>query len=176
MTMKYLIAALLTLYLGLASADAQVSANTQLMHAGTLSLDFPPGWRFAPGDHRAEGHGPDGEFVIMNYRTLKPGVPPEVTAEHWKELKGLAEGKMPGLAAKHGNEVRRPFNETWTKDGRVQYSTVSQGKQFFKDYYFLQYMLGSPRMLAYMTVEGYGNAEEAARRFERILATQRWDE
>jgi hypothetical protein len=30
--------------------------------------------------------------------------------------------------------------------------------------------------VVYITVEGYGRAAEANSRFEKILATQRWDE
>jgi hypothetical protein len=82
---------------------------------------------------------------------------------------------MPGLADKNG-EVLRPLTETALPESRVQFSTVSQGRKAFQDYYFLQYLLGSSRSMVYITVEGYGVASEAADRFEKILATQRWDE
>jgi hypothetical protein len=171
--MRFLIAALLIAYVSVAGA-----ADNPMLRSGTLTLELTPEWQFTPGPEpqRAEGRGPQGEFVIMNYRTLLPGAPADVVEHHWQTIRGFATEKMPGVAAAHKNEVRRPLTETALPGGRVQFSTVSQGRKMFRDYYFLQYLLGSPRSLVYMTVEGYGNAEEAARRFERILATQQWNE
>jgi hypothetical protein len=169
--MRFLIAVFLALFVSVANA-----ADNPGLRTDTLTLVFTPEWRFTPGPHRAEGHGPQGEFVIMTYRTLLPDAPADVVEHHWKTIRGFATEKMPGIAASHRNEVRRPLTEIALPDGRVQFSTVSQGKKMFRDYYFLQYLLGSRRSMVYMTVEGYGNAEEAAERFERILATQQWNE
>jgi hypothetical protein len=169
--MRFLIAAFLAVLVSVAGA-----ADNPVLRTDTLTLVFTPEWRFTPGPQRAEGHGPQGECVIMNYRTLLPGAPADVVAHHWQTIRGFATEKMPGIAASHQNEVRQPLTETALPDGRVQFSTVSQGKKMFRDYYFLQYLLGSRRSLVYVTVEGYGNAEEAAQRFQRILATQQWNE
>jgi hypothetical protein len=171
MQMRFLLAVFLAVCAGCTSA-----ADNPVLRTDTLTLEFTPEWKFTPGQQRAEGHGPQGEFVIMNYRTLSPGAPADAVAKHWQTLKGFATEKMPGIATSHKQEVLRPLTETALPDGRVQFSTVSKGKKMFKDYYFLQYLLGSNRSMVYMTVEGYGNAEEAAQRFERILATQQWNE
>jgi hypothetical protein len=169
--MRLLIAAFLAVFVCLAGA-----ADNPVLRTGSLTLTFEPEWQFTPGQQRAEGHGPQGEFVIMNYRTLLPNAPADVVEHHWQTIRGFAAKKMPGIAAAHMNEVRRPLTETPLPEGRVQFSTVSQGKKMLRDYYFLQYLLGSQRSMVYMTVEGYGNAEAAAQRFERILATQQWTE
>jgi hypothetical protein len=169
--MRFLIAALLAVLLGVAGA-----AEDPVVRTGALTLAFIPGWRITPEPQRAEGHGPQGEFLIMNYRTLAPDAPPDAADRLRQTLKGFATEKMPGIAAAHKNEVRRPLTETPLPGGRVEFSTVSQGKKMFRDYYFLQYLLGSQRSSVYITVEGYGDAEEAAQRFERILATQQWSD
>jgi hypothetical protein len=169
--MKFLIAVFLAVIVSMAGA-----ADNPVVRTGTLSLVFSPEWQITAGTQHVEGRGPQGEFMIMNYLNLPPDAPADAVERHWQVIRGFANDKMPGIAASHQNEVRRPLTETALPDGRVQFSTVSQGKKMFRDYYFLQYMLGSPRSMVFMTVEGYGNAEEAAQRFERILATQQWNE
>jgi hypothetical protein len=171
MNMRLLIAVFLALAMGLAGA-----ADNPVLRTRTLTLEFAPGWQLALDRGRAEGHGPDGEFIIMNVRSLPSDAPADKVEQHWQSLRGFAATQMPGIAASHENEVRRPLTETALPEGRVQFSTVSQGKRMFRDYYFLQYLLGSRHTIMYMTVEGYGNAEAAAQRFERIVATQRWTE
>ncbi|RYF37184.1 MAG: hypothetical protein EOO38_26780 [Cytophagaceae bacterium] len=169
--MKLLVAVCFTLFIGVVNA-----ADNPVLRTDTLTLVFTPEWRFTLEPQRSEGHGPDGEFVIMNYRTLLPDAPPDVVEHHWKTIRGFATEKMPGIAASHGKQVHRPLTETALPDGRISFSTISQSKKMFKDYYFLQYLLGSRRSLVYITVEGYGRAEQAAARFEGILATQQWNE
>ena len=169
--MRFLIAAFLAAFFAIASA-----ADNPVLHTDALTLVFTPGWKVTQGPHRAEGHGPDGEFLIVSHVTLLPDASADAVEHHWKTVNGFANDKMPGIATSHQNTVHRPLTKTELPDGRVQFSTVSQGKKLFRDYYFLQYLLGSSRSLVYMTVEGYGNAEEAAQRFEQVLATQQWNE
>ena len=160
----------------LLTASAASAQELLLLRMGSLNLSVPSTWKFEGGpNQRVEGKGPGGEGVIANYRFLKPGAPAEVVDHHWKTIRGFASERMPGLASKNG-DVLRPLAETALPGNRVQYSTVSQGKKALQDYYFLQYLLGSSRLMVYMTVEGYGNASEAASRFEAILGTQRWEE
>jgi len=146
-----------------------------VLRVGTLAMQFPDGWTFQGGKQRAEGKGPDGEAVIVTYRVLVQGAPPEAVEQHWKAVRGFAADKLPEIAAKNG-EVLRPPAEVALPGGRVQFSTVSQGKRLLRDYYFLQYLLGSSRALVFLTVEGFGSATEASGRFDQILATQQWDE
>jgi hypothetical protein len=169
--MRLLIAAFLALVVNLAGA-----ADNPALRTSTFALEFPTGWQLTQDRQRAEGHGPDGEFIIVNTLHLPVDAPPELVDKHWALVRGFAAGQMPGIAASHQNDVRRPLTETALPGGRVQFSTVSQSKRLFRDYYFLQYLLGSPRTMVYMTIERYGNAEEAAQRFERVLATQQWTE
>lgn len=169
--MRFLIAVFLAALVNIASA-----ADNPVLHTDTLTLVFAPEWQVTQGPHRAEAHGPQGEFLIMSHATLLPDAPAELVERHWQTIRGFANEKMPAIATSHGNTVRRPLAKTELPDGRVQFSIVSQGKKLFRDYYFLQYLLGSSRSLVYMTVEGYGDAEEAAQRFEQILATQQWAE
>ncbi len=167
-----ILALALCLYFSFGSAYGQ---ETLLLRVGTLSLDVPSSWSFSGSNQRAEGRGPDGEGVIVSYRVLKPGAPDPVVEHHWKTIRGFASDRMPELASKNG-EVLRPVTEYSLPEGRVQFSALSQGTKMFRSYYFLQYLLGSSRLMVYITVEGYGNASEASIRFEKILATQRWDE
>ena len=147
-----------------------------LLHLGTLDLEFPPPWRFQRSGLRAEGRGPDGESVIAQYRVLHPGAPAEVVAQHWSVIRNFARDEMPGIAAGRSSQVVRPVGETPRPDKRVQFSSVSRKEAAGGERYLLQYLLGSSRLIAYFTVEGPGDALQAAARFERILATQRWQE
>jgi hypothetical protein len=145
------------------------------LRMATLALQVPATWRFTGTSERAEGKGPDGEYVIASYRKLKRDAPSDVIAYHWKAIRGFAKDKMPDLAVKNG-EVVVAVSEKLLPGGRVQFSAMSQGKKMLRDYYFLQYLLGSSQSLVYITVEGYGSTLDAAARFEAILATQRWED
>jgi hypothetical protein len=83
---------------------------------------------------------------------------------------------MPGLAAGKDTQVLRAVTEAPLQDGRVAFSSVSRRSRDGRDGYYLQYLLISSRTIAYFTVEGSGDATQAAARFEKILATQRWQE
>jgi hypothetical protein len=167
---KFAVALALTLLYLLASADDHA------LRVGTLSLDFPTAWDFRASAQRAEGHGPDGEHVLLNYRVLNAGAPPEIVKQHWTVIRNFARDEMPGIASGGGNQVLRTVTESPLQGERVQYSSVSRGAREGRDTYLLQYLLGSSRTIAYFTVEGVGDAAQAAARFEKILATQRWQE
>jgi len=171
--MTLFVALLLSLCTTVAVAQGPDNA---VLHAGDVTLAFTPAWKWTQGDERAEGRGPQGELLIATYRTLSPHASNDDLARHRTFIEGFANNKMPGLAASRDKTVLRPLTETALPGGRVQYATVSQAKKMFRDYYFLQYMLGSPSSFTYMTIEGFGNAEEKARQFDAILATQQWDE
>lgn len=146
-----------------------------LMRLGTLHLLFPPAWEFRPTEQGGEGAGPDGEEVIISYRVLKPGAPDEVKDDHWRRVRGFANTQMPQLAQKAGTVVR-PVTEASLGEGRVLYTAVSQATRRQGPQYFVQYVIGSPRLMAYITLEGQGDGLQAAERFEKILATRRWNE
>lgn len=169
--MKNLVAAL-----ALALFSLLAPAQDRALRAGTLSVEFPKEWNFRASAQRAEGHGPDRELVLVNYRVLPPGAPAEVVAQHWTVLRNFARDEMPGLAAGKDTQVIRSVTESPLQDARVEFSSVSKRSREGRDGYFLQYLFGSARTIAYFTVEGFGDATQAATRFEKILATQRWQE
>ncbi|GAB3664369.1 hypothetical protein [Ramlibacter alkalitolerans] len=169
--MKKLVAAF-----ALALFPLLVPAQERALRAGTLSVEFPQEWNFRASAQRAEGHGPEGELVLVNFRVLHPGAPAEVVAQHWTVLRNFARDEMPGLAAGKDTQVIRAVTESPLQDARVEFSSVSKRLREGRDAYFLQYLLGSRRTIAYFTVEGFGDALQAAARFEKILATQRWQE
>jgi hypothetical protein len=152
------------------------SAEDHPLRVGTLTVDFPSAWNFKASNQRAEGHGPDGETVILNYRVLHPGAPDAIVTQHWTVIRNFARDEMPGIASSRNNEVLRKVTETPRQDQRVQFSSVSRSAPPGAGRYMLQYLLGSSRTIAYFTVEGAGDAAQAAARFEKILATQRWEE
>lgn len=157
------------------AGSASWAREPWILRAGTVTFRVPDAWKIEVEGQRAEGRGPDGEGLIANYRVLKPGAPRDVVEHHVNTVRSFASEHMPGLATKNGVVVR-PVAEIVSPEGRFQASSVSQGKQQGRDYYFLQYLLGSERLLLYVTVEGFGNALVAADRFEKILATQEWAE
>ena len=170
--MKKLFAAFALALFSLAAA----AQETAPLRVGTLTVDFPKTWNFRASAQRAEGHGPDGELVILMYRSLHPGAPAEIVAQHWTVIRNFARDEMPGLAGGTDTQVLRAVTEVPQPDARVAFSSVSKRSRQGREAYFLQYLLGSPRTIAYFTVEGVGDATQAAERFEKILATQRWQE
>ena len=165
---------LLSLLLALLATLAFAQAHD--LHIGTLTLAYPTAWDFRAARQRGEGHGPDGETVILNYRVLHPGAPPDVVAQHLAAMRNFARDEMPGLAAGSNAQVLRKVTESPRQDSRVEFSSVSKRSRQGQDTYFLQYLFGSSRTIAYFTVEGVGDATQAAARFEKILATLRWQE
>ncbi|MEJ8834943.1 hypothetical protein [Ramlibacter sp. AN1133] len=160
----------------LALLPTLAAAQDNPLRAGTLTVQFPKTWNFRASAQRAEGHGPDGETVLLNYRVLHPGAPADVVAQHWIVIRNFARDEMPGFAAGSNAQVIRKVTELPLQDARVEFSSVSKRSRQGQDAYFLQYLFGSSRTIAYFTVEGVGDATQAAARFEKILATQRWQE
>src|SRR6185369_10497535 len=91
----------------LALAPTLAAAQDNPLRAGTLTVQFPKTWNFRASAQRAEGHGPDGELVLLNYRVLHPGAPAEVVAQHWIVIRNFARDEMPGLAAGSNAQVIR---------------------------------------------------------------------
>ena len=87
-----------------------------------------------------------------------------------KAIAGIATEVMPQVASK-GKRVVRPVQKIETGDGHVRYSAVSQSQKLFRDYYFLQYLFGAPQAMVFLTVEGYGNAGDAAKRYDAVPST-----
>jgi hypothetical protein len=166
--------AFFALALGLLSCLA--AAQDTRLQLGTLSVDFPASWKFQRSGQRFEGHGPDGETVIATSRVLVPGAPPEAVEQHWKVIRSFARDEMPSIAGARGRPVLRPVGEKAVDGSRVLFSSVSGKAQEGPGTYLLQYLFGSSRVIAYFTVEGSGDATEAAARFEKILAARHWDE
>lgn len=167
--MKYLSAMLPLLFLSPVSA----SATADTLQLGSLALELPPGWQFRTGQQRVEGKGPDGQILIANFRSLPAGAAQQ-GADMDKLVAGFASDQMPLLASK-GKQVVRALEKTDTGDGYVRYSAVSQSQRMLRDYYFLQYLFGAPQSMAYVTIEGYGDAAQAAARFDSVAAWARWD-
>ena len=167
-------ALLLLTLLWCAAATAPRAEELNVLRLGTLALRLPTTWQFESGPgQRAQGRGPNGEGIIANYRTLRPGAPPEVVTQHVSSARGIARDEMPRLAEKNGRVVR-PVSERSFPNDRFVVSSASQGSRLLRDYYFLQYLLVSNRTFVYMTVEGYGNAAEAAASFDKTIDTQEW--
>ena len=167
--MRYPGTILLSLFLSLISA----STMADTLQLGSLALELPPGWQFRVGQQRVEGEGPDGQILIANFRSLPAGAAPQGDGMS-KIAAGFANDQMPRIASK-GKRVVRALEKTDTGDGHVRYSTISQSQRMLRDYYFLQYLFGTPQSMAYVTIEGYGDAAEAASRFDRVAAAARWD-
>jgi hypothetical protein len=165
--MKIIVALLLAL-----AAFPIAAEDAAAVHIGPLVLQFPSGWKTHGNAERVEGKGPLEERMIANYSAVKPSVmDPAKTV--LTIVHGFVRDKMVELAQKSGKVVRAVTEESLA-NGRLEFSAVSQGKRMFRDYYFLQYLFTSTRGMVYITVEGYGEAPNAAESFEGILASQQW--
>jgi hypothetical protein len=120
-----------------------------------------------------ESHGPDGQTLIANYASLISGAVPDPASHVLETARGFAHDRMPGLAEKNG-KVIRPVTEQGLPDARYEFSSASQGRRMFRDYYFMQYLFTSKQGMVYLTLEGYGEASKAAAYFDDVLATQQW--
>ena len=156
-----------------AAAASTLAAELNTLRLGGVALHFPDTWKFEGGGGHAEGHGPDGEYVIATYRLLRADVPPEAVEHHLSSIDGFARDEMPRLAQKNGKVVR-PVTKHELAEGRVIYSAATQDSKLLRDYYFLQYLLGSKRALVYITVEGYGKVSDVAPGFDKTVESADW--
>lgn len=82
---------------------------------------------------------------------------------------------MPNLASKNG-EVIQPVTETELPEGRFMFSAYTKTTRLLREGFFLQYLLASPSSMVYLTVEGTGNAKDAAEYFSQVIAKHTWTE
>jgi hypothetical protein len=162
------------LYLFLVLLSMVVAAEgVSRLSVGPLVLQLPAGWRITGNSQRVESHGPDGQTLIANYASLISGAVPDPASHVLETARGFAHDRMPGLAEKNG-KVIRPVTEQGLPDARYEFSSASQGRRMFRDYYFMQYLFTSKQGMVYLTLEGYGEASKAAAYFDDVLATQQW--
>jgi hypothetical protein len=159
--------------IGLLAVATPHAQETNLFRIGPLSLMFPATWQFDGSKRPIEGRGPNGGHAIVSYRGLEPDAPEYVREKHVALVRGFAETEMPRLATKNGTVVK-PVTEVPLDSRRFMFTAASQSSRLFREYYFVQYLLGSPTAMAYFTFEGYGSAIEASQRLDTIMATQRW--
>jgi hypothetical protein len=148
--------------------------QTQLT-VGPLILPLTGAWQTNGNSLHLESHGPNGQTLIASYAALVRGVSPDPTTQVLQKAREVARDLMPGLAAKNGKVVR-PVTESPSPESRIVFSAASAGKRMFRDYYFLQYLLTAKQGLVYITVEGYGDALQAAASFDEVLRDSQWTE
>jgi len=142
---------------------------------GPLVLPLSGTWQTTGNSLHCESHGPSGQTLIATYAALVRGASPDPVSQVLTTARGFARDKMPGLAAKNGKVVR-PVTELITPESRILISAASAGKRMFRDYYFIQYLLPAKQGMVYITVEGFGDASQAAASFDDTLRASQWVE
>lgn len=143
------------------------------LHVGPLTLTFPSTWHFDVSNTPTEGFGPEGEKALISARTKGANASAPSSIEVTKDF---AQGRMAQLAEKRGKLVR-PVSELPAPSGKVIYSAATEYSGLFTSQsYFLQYAIASQNTAIYITFEGQGGAEQAMKKFDEIIATQKWGE
>ena len=168
--MKTIIATIILLLLN------SVSYAEQTLKFGSLSLQWPDGWRSEESNGEQRLLGPNGEKVIVTVSSLRPAVAEDEAVKAIQSLHDFANSQMPRLAEAVGGTVTRPLQRDAVDDVHVNYSTVSQKKGFFGQSYYLQYFLVGRRSGVFLTLEGKGDAVPKADQFDKIVSTAYWHE
>jgi hypothetical protein len=164
--MKIVLRLMFALIVGAAIAD-----DGPAIHAGPLTLTLAGGW-VVSGD-LLSAHGPGGETLIARYYQRADSAGEHSRAAVMDTARTFASEQMLGISAKNGKPIGA-VSETALPDGRALFTAASQGRKLLRPYYLLQYLVASHHGLAYLTVEGFGDAEREAQRFQPILMSQQW--
>ena len=162
---------MLSLAFLLCVAAPMQAADVQL---GSLVLQWPDG--FVPTSTKPPFAltGPSGEKVLVTVmRQRNEPAPPGNAAEQGK-MAEVGERFVRGQAEKVGTVVL-PLERSTLLDGTLLYHTGSRTSGLFSTGYFLQYLLVSPvGRLAFITVEGKGDASTEHPKYLGPIATARW--
>ncbi|WP_152447131.1 hypothetical protein [Janthinobacterium sp. HH01] len=155
----------------LLSFSAQM-ARAQTVDAPPLHLQLPSTWTLDSARRPMEGHGPDGEKMLV---TIARALPNKTTTAR-EDAHAFAQSVLKDVASRNGKLVVRAVEEFPVPEGKTAYSSASESSRMFRKYYFIQYLLASENAMFYFTFEGKGEALPALKRFDALMNEQRWDE
>jgi hypothetical protein len=168
---------LLVVFTFLATLSLSVRAeDVGVLHLRPLNLVLPPTWTFDGSKKPIEGHGPDGEKLLITIMKRRLGADTATSASAKDMAVNFSRDMMPTLAAKDGKTIIRPVTPVITAEGKVAFSAASEKSGLFGEQYFVQYLLASDAALIYLTIEGKGKASPVVERFDIIMKTQQWDD
>lgn len=152
---------------------AAVSAQAAEISLGSLTLDWPAGYKLKSSQAPFELAGPGGVKVMVTVMRLSG--PAQGGADAFTKLQGTTEKLLTGQALKAGKTVI-PLTRDTLPDGTLLQFIGSEASGLFKSGYFLQYALltqGGP--IAFLTFEGNGDVAAQHASAKALFASLRWD-
>lgn len=162
------------LLLSLPQAPAQ---GVGVLNLSPLHLELPASWTFDQSKQPIEGHGPNGEKLLISVMRKRAGAATEAVPSAKEIAQKFAQEQMSEFASKGGATIVRPVSEFAVPEGKAGYSVASEKSSLFGGKkYFIQYIFAASGVLIFLTFEGNGEALSAMRQSDTFLNTQRWDE
>ncbi|QNA89819.1 hypothetical protein G4G28_17435 [Massilia sp. Dwa41.01b] len=176
MHMKIYRYVLLCSYLLLTLPQA-LAQDIGVLHLSPLHLELPATWSFDQSKQPIEGHGLNGEKLLISVMRKRAGPATEAVPSVKEIAQKFAHGQMSKLASKGGATIVRPLSEFPVPEGKAAYSVASEkSSPFGGKKYFIQYIFATPEVIIFLTFEGNGEALSAMRQSDTLLNTQRWDD
>jgi hypothetical protein len=155
-------------------APQQVLAAERLS-IGSLSLDWPDGYKSERLGDAILLRGPDDERVVISYVRGRNHFAKDQRERFARMHSIYALRTLPGMAARHGVVVQA-LRTTYLRDGTVIYSTASQLQHATRESYYLQYFVVGPFSIALFKIEGEGETMGQKTRFDGLFKSSQWNE
>ena len=155
-------------------APQQILAAERLS-IGSLSLDWPDGYRSERLGDAILLRGPDDECVVISYVRGRNHFAKDQRERFARMHSIYALRTLPDIAARHGIVVQA-LKTTHLRDGTVIYSTASQLQHATRESYYLQYFVVGPFSIALFKIEGEGETMGQKTRFDGLFKSSQWNE
>ena len=158
----------------LMAAPQQVLAAERLS-IGSLSLDWPDGYKSERLGDAVLLRGPSDERVIISYVRGRNHFAKDQRERFARMHSIYALRTLPDMATRHGVLVQA-LETTHLRDGTVIYSIASQMQHATRESYYLQYFVVGPFSIALFKIEAEGETMSQKRRFDRLFRSLQWNE
>ena len=156
-------------------ATPQPVLATERLSIGSLSLDWPNGYKSERVGDAVLLRGPNDERVIISYVRGRNHLAKDQRERFARMHLVYALRTLPETAARHGMLVQ-PLMSTHLKNGTVIYSTASQVQHAASESYYLQYFVVGPFSIALFKIEGEGETMRQKMRFDALFYSAQWNE
>lgn len=163
--------AVVLLFLALFSSFPSIATEIQF---GSLVLNWPEGFTSPSNKPPFQLIGPNGEVVLVT--TMRQRKEPAAPGDSVEQAKMAEVGeKFIRRKAEEVGTVVRSTEHSKLTDGTLLYTIGSKTSSVFGAGFFLQYFLVSPvGRLAFITIEGKGDALAEQTKYLGAVSTARW--
>ena len=156
------------------AAPQQILAAERLS-IGSLSVDWPDGYKSERLGDAILLRGPNDEHVVISYVRGRNHFSKDQRERFARMHSIYAQRTLPDMAARHGVVVQA-LRTTYLRDGTVIYSTASKLQHPARESYYLQYFVVGPFSIALFKIEGEGETMGQKTRFDGLFKSSQWNE